>query len=84
MITISVRAKSIVCNFRGTDSFTEIVDVLKKNHCKFNPTQKDWTIPLFKYDKVIGDLQDFDIVEISQFDEDALEALRNGLSLIHI
>jgi SNF2 family DNA or RNA helicase len=78
MITVSVRKKNIICNFRGTDSFTEIVEVLKNNRCTFNPTQKDWTIPLFKYDRVIEELQDFDILEISQFDENALQALRDG------
>ena len=78
MVSFYVREKQIRCDFKGTDFFEDIIALLKKHHCKFNPKQKDWTVPLFKYDQILSDVQDIDIVDMTMSDERAIQALRDG------
>ena len=75
MIEFGVRNSKIVVSFPGSKAFTEIVDVLKKNHCEFNPEEKDWTISLPKYESIRSALSELDIISISFVNEREINSL---------
>jgi SNF2 family DNA or RNA helicase len=80
MASFYVQGKQLRCHFRGTNSFQDMVAVLKKHHCSFNPQTKDWTVPLFKYKQVLDDIQAFEVTEMSAADEALLQKLLDGES----
>jgi len=77
-IQIKTENGKIVCKFWSPDSFTDIVATLKQHRCRFSPESKSWTIPHQKYDRVLEDLQEFDIVDTSLFDEQQIYNITAG------
>lgn len=76
MVSISVQDNDIICDIRGSDSFAGVVTILKTYRCKFVPSTKKWSIPLFRYDHVIDELQNIEVLSISEADEKALARLK--------
>ena len=75
MIQFTADAKDISVKFNGSKNFEEIVQTLKLASCKFNPDEKDWTVPINKYDGLREKLSDLDIISISFLDEKKINEL---------
>lgn len=78
MVNIFVKNKDILCDFRGTEVFSDVVDILKSHHCRFDPNKKVWKISLPKLDKVLEDLKNLEVVSISAADLEAIEDIKRG------
>ena len=78
MVNIFVKNKDVLCSFRGTEQFSDIVSLLKERHCHFDVSQKIWKIPLSKLDTVLDELKTLEVVSISVADSEAIEDLKRG------
>lgn len=75
MIQFSTNKDHITVKFPGSKAFADIVGVLKTSGCVFNPDEKDWTIPVNKYEGIREKLSDIDVISISFLDEKKINEL---------
>jgi len=77
-IAIRTDQNKILCKFFSKDDFDTILGILKRHRCVFDPDTKQWQIPHQRYQEVLDDLQEIDIVDTSGYNPQVLEDLLQG------
>lgn len=75
MIHVATHNKSIRVSANGSNAFTDIINTLKSNKCRFDPGRKDWIIPHHKYDSIMNQLEDLDTIDMTLYDEEEVRKI---------
>ncbi len=77
-IVIKTEGSKILCKFWSPNNFEDIVEILKRYRCKFSPSDKQWVIPHQRYQDVLDELQEIDLVDNSLYDEQRIQEIMVG------
>lgn len=75
MIQVITHNKSIRVSVNGSNAFTDVINTLKSNKCRFDPSRKDWIIPHHKYDAIMNQLEDLDTIDMTLYDEEEVKRI---------
>jgi len=78
-----VKDETLYANFIGKlNNFSQTVATLKKYKCVFSPKNKTWEVGILHFEELKTELEDFEIIYISEQDEAKIKELQQPKSSI--
>ena len=62
MVLFSIHNKEIAVGIFNEPQFSEVVAILKNHKCTYNPKERLWTFPAYKYNDIKTNLEDITVI----------------------
>ena len=78
MVTLTLESNLLNIKLSNPDSviFNQLVSIMYTHRCRFNKTSKVWVCPYFKYNDIVSDIEDIDIIDNRIDPEDLADLVR--------